>query len=40
MYGYRDLKEVDPTHPLLTDLEEKSALFDKAAQKHGPKVSA
>lgn len=36
----RKLKEVDPSHALLTDLEEKSGLFDKAAQKFSPKVSA
>ncbi|KAL2110923.1 hypothetical protein VUR80DRAFT_540 [Thermomyces stellatus] len=34
------LKEADPQHPFLTDLEEKEALFDKAAEKFRPKVSA
>lgn len=34
------LKKVDPTHTLLVDLEEKSSLFDKAASKYKPKVSA
>lgn len=36
----RSLKEADAAHPFLTDLEEKEALFDKAAQKFSPKVSA
>lgn len=36
----RKLKEVDSSHAFLTDLEEKSGLFDKAAQKFSPKVSA
>jgi hypothetical protein len=36
----RSLKKVDPEHQLLVDLEEKSALFDKAATKYSPKVSA
>ncbi|SPN99544.1 related to coatomer epsilon subunit [Cephalotrichum gorgonifer] len=35
-----NLKAVDPSHAFLTDLEEKSALFDKAAQKFSAKVSA
>lgn len=34
------MKEADAEHPLLTDLAEKEALFDKAAQKFSPKVSA
>ncbi|KAH7026116.1 coatomer epsilon subunit [Microdochium trichocladiopsis] len=34
------LKAVAPQHPLLVDLEEKSSLFDKAAAKFSPKVSA
>ncbi|OTB01458.1 hypothetical protein M426DRAFT_323475 [Hypoxylon sp. CI-4A] len=34
------LKKAAPQHPFLTDLEEKSALFDKAAAKFSPKVSA
>ncbi|KAH7375362.1 coatomer subunit epsilon [Plectosphaerella cucumerina] len=34
------LQAADASHPLLTDLEEKSALFDKAAAKYSPKVSA
>ncbi|KAI1495156.1 coatomer epsilon subunit-domain-containing protein [Biscogniauxia mediterranea] len=34
------LKKVSPQHPFLTDLEEKSDLFDKAATKFSPKVSA
>jgi coatomer protein complex subunit epsilon len=37
---YRKLQAADASHPLLTDLEEKSALFDKAAAKYSPKVSA
>ncbi|KAI1875347.1 hypothetical protein JX265_004405 [Neoarthrinium moseri] len=34
------LQKAAPSHPFLTDLEEKSALFDKAAAKYSPKVSA
>ncbi|UQC84708.1 coatomer epsilon subunit [Colletotrichum lupini] len=34
------LKAADPQHQFLVDLEEKSALFDKAATKYSPKVSA
>ncbi|KAF5683093.1 coatomer epsilon subunit [Fusarium circinatum] len=33
------LKSVKPNHQYLADLEEKSALFDKAATKYSPKVS-
>ncbi|OIW28847.1 hypothetical protein CONLIGDRAFT_394116 [Coniochaeta ligniaria NRRL 30616] len=34
------LKSVDAQHPLLSDLAEKSALFDKAATKYKAKVAA
>ncbi|UPL01648.1 hypothetical protein LCI18_012582 [Fusarium solani-melongenae] len=34
------LKAADANHQFLADLEEKSALFDKAATKYSPKVSA
>ncbi|XXH03355.1 hypothetical protein Hte_009753 [Hypoxylon texense] len=34
------LKKAAPQHPFLVDLEEKSALFDKAAAKYSAKVSA
>ncbi|KAI1089301.1 coatomer epsilon subunit-domain-containing protein [Rostrohypoxylon terebratum] len=34
------LKKHAPQHPYLVDLEEKSALFDKAASKYSAKVSA
>ncbi|TPX18429.1 uncharacterized protein E0L32_011670 [Thyridium curvatum] len=34
------LKKADPQHPFLVELEEKSALFDKAATKYSAKVSA
>ncbi|KAK3328367.1 coatomer epsilon subunit-domain-containing protein [Cercophora scortea] len=34
------LEQVDAHHPLLTDLAEKSELFDKAATKYKPKVAA
>jgi coatomer subunit epsilon len=34
------LAKVDPQHPFLTDLAEKSELFDKAATKYKAKVSA
>lgn len=37
---YRKLKEADSSHAFLVDLEEKSGLFDKAAQKFSPRVSA
>ncbi|OJJ49940.1 hypothetical protein ASPZODRAFT_58178 [Penicilliopsis zonata CBS 506.65] len=33
------LKQVQPSHPLLVDLEEKSAFFDTAAAKYAPKVA-
>jgi len=33
------LKKTQPNHPLLTDLAEKSALFDSAAAKYAAKVS-
>lgn len=36
----RNLKKVSPKHQFLADLEEKSALFDKAATKYSAKVSA
>ena len=35
----RSLKKAAPNHLLLADLEEKSALFDKAAAKFSAKVS-
>ncbi|KAL1969444.1 hypothetical protein VTN77DRAFT_8882 [Rasamsonia byssochlamydoides] len=34
------LQSVQPSHALLTDLEEKSAFFDAAAAKYAPKVSS
>ncbi|TGJ79200.1 hypothetical protein E0Z10_g9563 [Xylaria hypoxylon] len=34
------LKNVAPQHPMLTDLEEKSDLFDKAASKFSAKIAA
>lgn len=37
---HRSLKKADPKHELLTDLEEKSALFDQAAKKYSAKVSS
>ena len=40
VYKYSNLKAADPGHALLADLEEKSALFDKAASKYSAKVSA
>lgn len=36
----RKLRGIKPNHQFLADLEEKSALFDKAATKYSPKVSA
>jgi coatomer subunit epsilon len=36
----RALKKVNSKHIHLTDLEEKSALFDKAAAKYSAKVSS
>jgi len=35
-----DLHSTEPTHHFLTDLQEKSALFDKAATKYSAKVAA
>ncbi|KAK1754818.1 coatomer epsilon subunit-domain-containing protein [Echria macrotheca] len=35
-----NLEKVDPQHPFLTDLAEKSELFDKAATKYKAKVAA
>ncbi|KAI9799753.1 MAG: hypothetical protein M1833_003872 [Piccolia ochrophora] len=34
------LRNVDPDHPFLRDLQEKSELFDKAATKYSPSVAA
>lgn len=34
------LKATIPDHPLLTDLEQKNELFDKAAAKYAVKVAA
>jgi coatomer protein complex subunit epsilon len=36
----RKLQTIKPDHQFLADLEEKSALFDKAATKYSPKVPA
>jgi coatomer subunit epsilon len=36
----RSLAKTAPTHPFLVELAEKSDLFDKAASKYSPKVSA
>jgi coatomer protein complex subunit epsilon len=36
----RKLQSAKPDHQFLADLEEKSALFDRAATKYSPKVSA
>jgi hypothetical protein len=30
---YRNLSQIDPLHPLVTDLAEKDRLFDEAASK-------
>ncbi len=35
-----NLEKVDPQHPFLVDLAEKSELFDKAATKYKAKVAA
>ena len=37
---FSTLQKAAPQHPFLVDLEEKSALFDKAATKYSAKVSA
>ncbi|PWY94807.1 coatomer subunit epsilon [Aspergillus sclerotioniger CBS 115572] len=34
------LEQTHPSHPLLSDVQEKSALFDTAAAKYAPRVSA
>lgn len=36
--GRRSLKQANPNHQLLLDLEEKSSLFDKAAAKYSAKA--
>lgn len=38
--GLAALRNADPDHPLLVDLDEKSSLFDKAAAKYTVKVGA
>jgi coatomer protein complex subunit epsilon len=40
MLPYSDLQSGAPNHHFLQDLEEKSALFDKAATKYSAKVAA
>lgn len=40
IFMYSALQKAEPKHPFLADLEEKSALFDKAATKYSAKVSA
>jgi coatomer protein complex subunit epsilon len=37
---YRTLQITSPNHIFLTDLQQKSELFDKAAAKYSPKVDA
>lgn len=37
---YRSLRKTAPQHAFLTDLEEKSQLFDAAASKFSAKVAA
>ena len=37
--GIEELKAMDSSHALLTDLEEKSSLFDQAAGKYAAKVA-
>lgn len=39
-FSPRSLKKADPNHAFLTDLAEKSELFDTAASKFSAKVSA
>ena len=36
----RSLQKLDPEHPYIKGLEEKSDLFDKAASKFAAKVAA
>jgi coatomer protein complex subunit epsilon len=40
MLASSSLQKADAQHPLLTDLAEKSDLFDKAATKYKAKVAA
>lgn len=37
---YSVLTNTIPNHPLLTDLEQKNDLFDKAASKYAAKIAA
>lgn len=39
-YLYSQLQQAQPSHALLTDIQEKSAFFDTAAAKYSPKVSS
>ena len=36
----RSLENLSPEHALLTDIREKSELFDQAATKYSPKVAS
>jgi coatomer protein complex subunit epsilon len=38
--NYSLLQQTEPSHALLADIQEKSALFDTAAAKYSPKVSS
>lgn len=37
---YSRLQQVNPSHPLLSDIQEKSEFFDTAAAKYSPKVTS
>lgn len=37
---YRRLRKVQPSHAVLTDIQEKSEFFDTAAAKYSPRVSS
>lgn len=37
---YRRLQQAQPSHSLLSDIQEKSELFDTAASKYAPRVSS
>ena len=40
IFGHRRLQNVQSSHALLADIQEKSAFFDTAAAKYAPRVSS
>lgn len=39
-FTFRRLQQVQPSHGLLSDIQEKSEFFDTAAAKYAPRVSS